>query len=178
MGRWSRLWNKLLYCIADSLLFWCYYSLWWLSVWFFFCVSFVILKSSRWGRESSLLNFIWFFAMVLLLLFCVSSLLCHGLLCGTWLWHFLVILTCFRLKKCFSELYLSTQSVCLSGTLPLRLCLLLEPRLWWGTRLSASSHQSGMWWPICIFECTNVLRPEFVRKEQGIFCLRQLSAPK
>ena len=28
-------------------------------------------------------------------MFCVSSFRCHGLICGLWLWHFVVIFTCF-----------------------------------------------------------------------------------
>ena len=54
-------------------------------------MSILVLQSSWWGRES------W-----LLCLFCppgvswwlsVSSSRCHGVVCGLWLWYFLIILT-------------------------------------------------------------------------------------
>ena len=40
-----------------------------------------------------------FFCRVVVVVLCVSSLRCHGLICGLKVWHFLGILTCFLRKK-------------------------------------------------------------------------------
>ena len=54
-------------------------------------MSILVLQSSRWGRESWLLCFMclpgvsWWLS--------VSSSRCHGIVCGLWLWYFLIILT-------------------------------------------------------------------------------------
>ena len=60
----------------------------------FFCVC-LVLQSSCWGRESWLL---WINCLLNALwqsVFCGSSSLWRGLVCGVWLWYFLIILTCF-----------------------------------------------------------------------------------
>ena len=60
-------------------------------------ISILVLQSSFWGRES------W-----LLCLICLpgvswwldgSSSRCHGVVCGLWLWYFLIILTYFFISK-------------------------------------------------------------------------------
>ena len=56
-----------------------------------FFMSILVLQSSWWGRESWLLCLIclpgvsWWLSG--------SSSLCHGVVCGLWLWYFLIILT-------------------------------------------------------------------------------------
>ena len=57
-------------------------------------MSILVLLSSWWGRESWLLCLIclpgvsWWFSG--------SSSRCHGVVCGLWLWYFLIILTIFK----------------------------------------------------------------------------------
>ena len=53
------------------------------------------LQSSCWGRGSWLLYFICLPDVLLLLVFCVFSKRCHGLVCIVWLWYFLAILSYF-----------------------------------------------------------------------------------
>ena len=58
-----------------------------------FFMSFLVLQSSRRGRESWLLCFYCLTYFFLLLMFCGSSSRCRGLVCHVWLWYFLIILT-------------------------------------------------------------------------------------
>ena len=57
-----------------------------------YLVSFLVLQSSRGKRD--LVDVRW------LLVFCLSSSWCHGLVCIPWLWQFLVILAHSLLKAC------------------------------------------------------------------------------
>ena len=54
-------------------------------------VSILVLRSSRWGRESWLLCFVCL--PCVLWLHCGSSSRCHGCVCSLWLFYFLIILT-------------------------------------------------------------------------------------
>ena len=73
------------------------HRLWNFCVWFRFVkhylVSFLVLQSSRRGREG------WLLCINclpdVLLVFCGSSSQCHKLVCSMWLWYFLIILTNF-----------------------------------------------------------------------------------
>ena len=64
----------------------------------FCCMSILALQSSWLGRESWLLCLIclpgvsWWLSG--------SSSRCHGVVCGLWLWYFLIILTYYFLKAC------------------------------------------------------------------------------
>ena len=64
-----------------------------------YLMSILVLQSSWWGRESWLLCLIclpgvsWWLSG--------SSSRCHGVVCGLWLWYFLIILTYFF--RCFQE---------------------------------------------------------------------------
>ena len=60
-------------------------------------VSFLVLQSSWIGRKSWLLYFYCLTDVLLLQMFCGSSSWCRGLVCGMWLWYFLIILTYFLL---------------------------------------------------------------------------------
>ena len=57
-------------------------------------VSFIILQSSLWGRESCLC----YFCCVLNAMSLLSFSLCHWLVCSMWLWHFRIIITYFFAK--------------------------------------------------------------------------------
>ena len=56
---------------------------------------FLVLQSSRWGRESWLLYFNCLLDAMWLLVLCVSSSWCWGLVSIVWLWR------CFRVKQAF-----------------------------------------------------------------------------
>ena len=78
----------------------CSHCLWrlcvWSLFWFIVLVSFLVLQSSHWGRER--LYFCCVLNAMSLLLFFDSSLQCCRLVCSMWLWHFLVILTYFKIS--------------------------------------------------------------------------------
>ena len=57
--------------------------------------SFLVLQSSWWGGEAWLLYFNYLPDVLLLLVFCVSSSWCYGLVCSVWLGFFQVILIYF-----------------------------------------------------------------------------------
>ena len=58
-------------------------------------LSFLVLQSSRWEKESWLHDVCCILNVMSLLSFFDSSLRWHGLVCSMWLWHFLAILTYF-----------------------------------------------------------------------------------
>ena len=67
-------------------------------------MSILVLQSSWWGRESWLLCLIclpgvsWWLSS--------SSSQCHGVVCGLWLWYFLIILT---YNFCYALLYVNSK---------------------------------------------------------------------
>ena len=65
-------------------------------------ISILVLQSSWWGRES------WFLCLICLpgvsWWLSGSSSRCHGVVCGLWLWYFLIILTIFVMQYIYSVL--------------------------------------------------------------------------
>ena len=77
-------------------------------------ISLLVLQLSWWGRESWLLCLVclpgvsWWLSS--------SSSRCHGVVCGLWLWYFLIILTCYfwwyhvwRPSRKFSTFFTKTR---------------------------------------------------------------------
>ena len=73
-------------------------------------MSILVLQSSWWGRESRLLCLIclpgvcWWLSG--------SSSRCHGVVCGLWLWYFLIILTYYFWERLFVSRGLPSDSTC------------------------------------------------------------------
>ena len=66
-------------------------------------MSFLVLQSSCLGRGGWLLYFCGLLNVIFLLSFFASSSWCHGLVCGVWMWHLLVVLSYYLLLKDFAK---------------------------------------------------------------------------
>ena len=90
----------------------CSHCLWGVCVWSLFCyavisvicisLAFILLRK----RELVQLYYGWLLDVMWLLVFCVSSSCCSGLICSVWLWHFMVILTfLYNIQCTYSQVF-------------------------------------------------------------------------
>ena len=71
----------------------------------------LILQSSWLEKESWFLFFNCLPDVLWLLVFCGSFSQCRGLVCGVWLWHFLIILTCIFKENSRTSVLIRVQTV-------------------------------------------------------------------
>ena len=85
------------FCCCLFIVYCCSHCFWRFSLRFVlqYFVTFLVVQSFLWGRESWLLYFCCVLNVMSLLSFFGSSSQYNGLVCRMWLWHFLVLLTWF-----------------------------------------------------------------------------------
>ena len=106
-----------------------------------YLVSYLVLKPPHFGKESWWINCL--LAVKWLLVFCLSSSWCRGLVCTMWMWYFLFILT------------FCTDDIALIGLCTKHLWDLLQI-LWfykWRKHHHIKALISPYWNPLCSTEC-------------------------